>query len=178
MARIGKSNRRSDETALWRTRRERLRLECRECEVICERCVSPWQCLRSGCKYIYSYDDGETTYFGCLQNVFLPELDLTAFSEGQGESGKGGSAGRRDPYGPIRVNRTPLPECSVTIEQAYEPGPGGGNCCNPTFFHEPAGPLEDTIRLTARRPEGDSAREGDSGCEDDFDPENDPDTRD
>jgi hypothetical protein len=139
------TNKRTDEAVLWRSRRERSRLECRECEVICERVVSPWRCLKSRCACVYAYEDGETTYFGCLHKVFAPELDLAAFSENRERPGQG-----RDPYGPIRLNRTPRPECRVTIEQAYEAYQGGGNCCNPTFFHEPAGPSDDTIRLTVR----------------------------
>lgn len=145
-----KGTKKSDEAVLWRTRRERLRLECRECEVICERVVSPWQCLRSRCAYVYSYDDVETTYFGCLHKVFAPELHLAAFSADRERAGQG-----RDPYGPIRASRTPRPECRVTIEQAYETYRGGGNCCNPTFFHDPAGLSDDTIRLTAKSPDGD-----------------------
>jgi hypothetical protein len=136
--------RRSDLAGLWR-RLQRLRLECRECEVICERVVSPYRCLRSGCSAIYSYQDGDTTYFGCVHKVFAPELDLAAFSE----------RGRRvrrgvDPYGLIRVSRPPRPECPVTIEQAYDSPAGTSGCCNPTFFQHPGGPAEDSIRLIDR----------------------------
>ncbi len=142
MESIGK---RTDETWVWRSRRERLRLECRECEVICERVVSPWRCLRSQCPCIYAFEDGETTYFGCLHKVFAPELDLAAFSQQKGRSGRGS-----DPYGTLRVSRTPRPECSITIEQAYEASGEGAACCNPTFFHHPLGPEENEIRLTSK----------------------------
>ena len=145
MPNTDEDNRGRDEAVLWRSRRERLRLECRECEVICERVVSPWQCLRSRCPYVYSYADGETTYFGCLHKVFLPELDLAAFAEDRAQRGGG-----RDPYGPIRVSRLPRPECRVTIEQAYETAQGATSCCNPTFFHEPASLAGERIRLMAR----------------------------
>lgn len=158
--------RKLDAVAPWRNRRQRLGLECRECEVVCERVVSPWQCLRSGCPYTYSYEDGDTTYFGCLHKIFLPELDLGAFLEDGGRLRKG-----PDPYGPLRVSRTPLPCCRVWIEQAYEAAAAAANCCNPTFFHHPSGAAEDTIRMTTGcckgddHPKGDSRTEGDRGPE-------------
>jgi len=147
-----KGNNKEYEAVAWTTRRERLRLECRECEVICERVVSPWECLRSRCPYVYSYEEGETAYFGCLYKVFLPELDLAAFLEDRTKSRRGS-----DPYGPLRVSRLPRPECHVTIEQAYETHPAARNCCNPTFYHEPAGLSGERIRLTAKPSQGPNA---------------------
>ena len=104
--------------------------ECRECHVICERVVSPWRCLRGRRTCIYAYRDGQTTYVGCLHKVFLPELDLTAFAE------EGIAGGNVDPYGKVRVARTPRPQCPVTIERAYSPGPLGQSCVNPAFLSE------------------------------------------
>jgi len=109
------------------TTRERLRLECRECPVICERVVSPWQCLRERCRYIYAYNDKDTTYFGCLYKVFLPELDLAAFAHA--------STRGADPYGSLRIFRRPLPHCPVSVEQAYPARYSDAACCNPTFYH-------------------------------------------
>ncbi len=139
------TNKSVSEAAVWRIRRRRMRLECRECEVICERVVSPWRCLKSSCESIYAYEDDETTYFGCLHKVFSPELDLAAFLNSRGRPGQ-----RKDPYGLIRVSRAPRPCCQVTIEQAYNSTPAVGSCCNPTFFQHPATPSDDTIRLIAR----------------------------
>lgn len=102
--------------------------------------VSPWQCLKSKCRYVYSYHDKDTTYFGCLYKVFSPELDLSAFSEDRKRGG-------RDPYGKVRVSRPPRPECRVTIEQAYQTSAVSDICCNPTFFHEPVGLSGERIRL-------------------------------
>lgn len=145
----------TDERALRSWERRRARLECRECEVICERVVSPWHCLRSQCRFVYVYEEEGTKYFGCLHKVFLPDLDLAAFTKEH----TGGSRGR-DPYGHLRVARSPLPQCRVSVEQAYEALYSSSSCCNPTFFHYPAGPEEDRIRLTANvgptRPEGES----------------------
>jgi hypothetical protein len=136
----------SDGRALvWSSGRRRPRLECRECEVVCERVVSPWHCLRSKCACVYAYADGETTYFGCLHKVFSPELDLAAFSDDQGRPGRG-----PDPYGPIRVVRAPRPHCRVTIEQAYDALFTCGGCCNPTFFHDPLAPSDERMRFVTR----------------------------
>lgn len=125
--------------------RERLRLECRECEVICERVVSPWQCLRSGCRSIYVFQEGETSYFGCLHKVFLPELVLDVFLKDSVEL-----SSVRDPYGYLRIWRPPLSQCRVTVVQAYESLYSPSGCCNPTFFHWPRGSEADRIRLIVR----------------------------
>lgn len=131
------------QNALWRSMRRRLRLECRECEIICERVVSPWQCLRNSCPYVYVYEETETTYFGCLHKVFTPELDLSAFHAAAEKGGR-----PADPYGSIRAMRSPQPQCHVRVEQAYAALATPGCCCNPTFFLHPD--LSDEgIRLTA-----------------------------
>lgn len=136
--------------AAWRGLRQRLGLECRECEVICERVVSPWHCLRSRCAYVYAYEDSETTYFGCLHKVFAPELDMAAFSAVavRSELGVAPRIGRgSDPYGSLRATRSPLPRCRVTVERAYASVSGRSGCCNPTFFHHPSAPHDDGIRM-------------------------------
>jgi len=129
----------------WHSQRKRLRLECRECEVICERVVWPLHCLRSGCTSVYAYEDGETTYFGCLHRVFALELDLTAFAPHV----LGARTGS-DPYGPLRVARVPRPQCRISIEQAYGVRSEARSCCNPTFFTHPAVPSDDKIRLITK----------------------------
>jgi hypothetical protein len=118
-----------DRTGMWDQRRLRTRLECRQCGVICERVVSPWRCLKSRHGCIYAYEQGETTYFGCLHKVFAPELDLEAFGEG-----RSGGGARSDPYGPIRATRSPRPQCPVSIERAYDCQRVGMDCVNPSFF--------------------------------------------
>jgi hypothetical protein len=130
---MGSVQKRPDEPVLRGRRTERQRLECRECEIVCERVVSPWHCLKSNCTYVYSYEDDDTTYFGCLYKVFSPELDLAAFTGRDGRPGKG-----PDPYGPVRVARTPRPPCRVWTERAYETGRVGQKCCNPAFLCYPA----------------------------------------
>ena len=86
-------------------------LECAECGVLCEKVIYPANCFNSGCKYIYSYDEGgSSTYFGCLYKVFAVEIDLDGFKEL--EKRKGG-------FGAVKVVRPPLDRCQITVEKAY-----------------------------------------------------------
>jgi hypothetical protein len=132
--------------ATWRRRLQRTRLECRECEVICERVVSPQHCLDSGCSSVYVYEDDGTKMFGCLHKVFAPELDLAAFGE------KGGRGRGSEAWGPLRLNHSPRRQCRVTVEQAYPAALTAGCCSNPTFFHQPSGTPEERMRLTTNLP--------------------------
>ena len=70
---------RREYSTLCGEQRRASRLECRECQVICESVVSPWRCLKARNTCVYAFKDGESTYFGCLHKVFSPELDLKAF---------------------------------------------------------------------------------------------------
>ncbi len=85
-------------------------LECTECEVLCEKIVYPANCFDTGCKYVYSYDEDEKTYFGCLYKVFAVEVDLEGFH--RLEKRKGG-------FGAVKVVRQPLSNCRVSVEKAY-----------------------------------------------------------
>ncbi|MCL4472744.1 MAG: hypothetical protein M1539_01805 [Actinobacteria bacterium] len=85
-------------------------LECKECGVLCEKVIYPANCFDSGCKYIYSYDQAGTTYFGCLYKVFAVEIDLDGFTEL--EKRKGG-------FGAVKVVRPPRERCQVSVERAY-----------------------------------------------------------
>ena len=67
-------------------------------------------------------------YFGCLHKVFLPELDIAPFS-----ATTHGRRPRSDPYGPLRVFRSPLPQCPVSVERAYAESGIAGKCMNPAF---------------------------------------------
>lgn len=107
----------------------RMQLECRECAAVCERVVSPWRCVRSRCRYIYAFQDQDTTYFGCLYKVFSSELDLAVFTDEHGRPVKG-----PDPYGPLRVTGTPRLHCPVWVERAYEAAFEGHDCRNPGFL--------------------------------------------
>ena len=74
---------------------------------------------------MYAFVEDETTFFGCLQKVFVAELDVAPFV----------NSPRADHYGAIRTRREPLPECRGQIEQAYRSSYVRRECCNPTFRH-------------------------------------------
>ena len=94
-------------------------LECTECGVLCEKVIYPANCFDSGCKYIYSYDEDDSTYFGCLYKVFGVEIDLEGFREL--EKRKGG-------FGAVKVVRLPLERCTITVEKAYNREQGEESC--------------------------------------------------
>jgi hypothetical protein len=104
---------------------QRSRIECRDCAVICERVVYPSYCLRAACRYVYAFVQDGSTFFGCLQKVFVAELDVAPFVNSPGA----------DHYGALRTRREPLPECRAQIEQAYKSSYVRRDCCNPTFRH-------------------------------------------
>jgi hypothetical protein len=146
LTRMERRPRITDRFAAWKRRLQRTRLECRECEVVCERVVWPQHCLDSGCSSVYVYQDDDTKMFGCLHKVFAPDLDLSAFEDRRGRT-RGG-----DPYGTIRLSRAPRKQCKITIEQGYPAAAASAYCCNPTFFHQPTGSPEERIRLTTNLP--------------------------
>jgi hypothetical protein len=143
---MDKRSRMGDRVTVWKRRLHRTRLECRECEVICERVVSPQHCLLSGCSGVYVFEDEDGKMFGCVHKVFSPELDLAAFTERRGRA-KG-----VDSYGAIKLNRAPRRQCKVTVEQGYPAAAARTYCTNPTFFHQPAGGPEESMKLTSNLP--------------------------
>ena len=85
-------------------------LECTKCGVLCEKVIYPASCFDSDCKYIYSYDEDNSTYFGCLYKVFAVEVNLEGFH---------GLEKRKGGFGAVKVVRPPLDHCRVTVEKAY-----------------------------------------------------------
>jgi hypothetical protein len=116
--------------------RRALQIECRRCAVICERVVYPTHCLRSGCRYVYAFDHGDATFFGCVEKVFTVELDLAPYRPGSS----------RDVYGALKSQKPPRPECRVEIEQAYGMYYSRRECRNPLFVHDPDEYSPDAIR--------------------------------
>src|SRR5660397_104793 len=101
-------------------------LECRRCRVLCERVVHPVECVRHGCSYTYAFTQEDITFFGCLEKVFAPELNLQPHIESP----------RRDPYGALKVQRDPRDECVVSTK-AYGFLYSWRECRNHTFGQEP-----------------------------------------
>jgi hypothetical protein len=114
--------------------------------VICERVVYPSHCLRSRCPYVYAFDEGDTTYFGCVAKVFSVELDLAPY---QPRSSK-------DAYGALKAQRQPRPECRAEVERAYGAKYTWHQCRNPLFSYDPREYSPEAVRLIV---------DGTGGCE-------------
>jgi hypothetical protein len=105
-------------------------LECRRCEVHCDKVVYPSACVARSCPFLYAYEDHGHTYIGCVQKVYSVEIDLDLLRAAEA---------RREGFGAIRANRQPLPMCRVEVEQCYEHRADELGCVNPEFSELPLG---------------------------------------
>src|ERR687886_589581 len=78
-------------------------VECRRCEVHCDKVVYPAACVERACPFLYAYEAWGQTYIGCWQKVYSVEIDLDLLREA--EARRGGRGG----FGAIRAKRKPLP---------------------------------------------------------------------
>ena len=51
-------------------------VECRRCEVHCDKVVYPGACVERACPFVYAYEEFGHTYVGCMQKVYEVEIDL------------------------------------------------------------------------------------------------------
>ena len=114
-------------------------VECRRCDVHCDKVVHPGACLERNCPFLYSYEEFGHTYVGCLQKVFDVEIDLDLLCEA--ESHRGG-------FGAVRATAPPLPMCHVEVESCYESRTEELGCVNPEFHELPVG--EPSFRIFAQ----------------------------
>jgi len=103
-------------------------VECRRCEVHCDRVVYPAACVARGCPFVYAYEAWGHTYMGCMQKVFDVEIDLDVLDELEA---------RRDGFGAVKARRSPLPMCHSEISPCYEHRADEVGCRNPEFFELP-----------------------------------------
>src|SRR5256714_4675303 len=82
-------------------------VECRRCDVHCDKVVYPGACLDRGCPFVYAYEEFGHTYMGCLQKVFGVEIDLDLLRAA--ESRRGG-------FGAVAAQRTTPPLSNVEVE--------------------------------------------------------------
>lgn len=111
-------------------------VECRACDVVCERVVYPSRCLRSSCRSVYAFSEGDTTFFGCLHKVFRAEIDLAPHL----------ARPRTDAYGAWKVWGEPLTECRVEVMEAYSFRYSFRACANPTFRQDPSEYTPEAVR--------------------------------
>ena len=103
-------------------------LECRRCEVHCDRVVYPGACIARGCPFVYAYEAWGHTFMGCLHKVFDVEIDVDVLGELEG---------RRDGFGAGKARRSPLPICHSEISACYEHRLDELGCRNPEFHELP-----------------------------------------
>ncbi len=105
--------------------------ECRQCCTYCDRLVHPAGCLQSGCRYLYLYEDERSgrQYMGCVNHVFKVEIDREVFAEAERT---------RHGFGGVKMTGTPLPQCHISVERAYDGAGEAFECVNPGFFASPA----------------------------------------
>ena len=113
-------------------------VECRRCEVHCDKVVYPAACAERGCPFLYAYEEFGHTYVGCMQKVFDVEIDLALMLEAE----------ERGEFGAVRANRQPLPMCRVEVEACYDGREDELGCVNPEFHELPVG--EPSFRVFAR----------------------------
>jgi hypothetical protein len=113
-------------------------VECRRCDVHCDKVVYPAACVERNCPFLYAFEEVGRTYVGCMQKVFDVEIDLTLLLEAEAREG----------FGAVRANKLPLPMCHVEVEACYEGRGDELGCVNPEFSELPVG--EPTFRVFAQ----------------------------
>jgi hypothetical protein len=113
-------------------------VECRRCDVHCDKVVHPGACVERQCPFLYAFQELGRTYIGCMQKVFDVEIDLALMLEAEARGG----------FGAVRANKRPLPMCHVEVESCYEAREGELGCLNPEFSELPVG--EPTFRVFAQ----------------------------
>jgi hypothetical protein len=116
-------------------------IECRHCEVHCDKVVYPAACLERACPFVYAYEEFGHTYMGCMQKVFSVEIDLDLLKAAER---------RRAGFGAVKAQGMPLPMCKVEVESCYESRIDDLGCRNPEFFELPVG--EPTFKVFAQVP--------------------------
>ncbi len=114
-------------------------VECRSCEVHCDKVVYPAACVARACPFVYAFEEFGHTYVGCMQKVYEVEIDLDLLRAAER---------RRGGFGAVKAKRKPLPMCRVEVEACYESRTDELGCVNPEFHELPAG--EPTFRVFAQ----------------------------
>jgi hypothetical protein len=103
-------------------------VECRRCDVHCDKVVHPGACVATSCPFVYAYTAWGHTYMGCLQRVFDVEIDLDLLRAAER---------RREGFGAVRATRAPLPMCRAEVSSCYPGRAGEPGCPNPEFHEMP-----------------------------------------
>ena len=114
-------------------------LECRRCEVHCDKVVYPAACVERACPFLYAHEEFGHTYVGCMQKVYGFDVDLDLLNAAE-ETAPGFCA--------VKATRAPLPMCRVDVDSCYATRGDESACVNPEFFELPVG--EPSFRVFAQ----------------------------
>ena len=114
-------------------------VECRRCEVHCDKVVYPGACVEKACPFLYAIEEVGHRYIGCMQNVFDVEIDVDLLAAAERT---------RSGFGAVKAMRHPLPMCTTAIDQCYETRMDDLGCVNPEFKELPVG--APTFKIFAR----------------------------
>jgi hypothetical protein len=114
-------------------------VECRRCDVHCDKVVYPAACAEKRCPFLYAIEEFGHRYVGCMQHVFDVEIDIDLLAAAER---------RRSGFGAVKAVRHPLPMCTTSVDACYEHRAGELGCVNPEFHELPVG--EPTFRIFAR----------------------------
>ena len=113
-------------------------VQCRRCDVHCDKVVYPAACVERSCPFLYAFEEVGRTYVGCMQKVFSVEIDLELLREAEA---------RAPGFGAVRASRKPLPMCQAEVESTYLNRSDDLGCVNPEFHELPVG--EPSFRVFA-----------------------------
>ena len=116
-------------------------VECRRCEIHCDKVVYPSACLSRACPFAYAYEEFGHRYVGCMQKVYAVEIDMEMLAAAEARPGG---------FGAVKAMRKPLPMCRVEVEECYPSRGGELGCVNPEFSELPVG--QPTFRVFATIP--------------------------
>ena len=116
-------------------------VECRRCDVHCDKVVYPAACVAKGCPFLYAVDEFGHRYVGCVQQVFEVEIDVDLLVAAERT---------RSGFGAVKATRHPLPMCTTSVDSCYGSRVDELGCVNPEFHELPVG--EPTFRVFAQIP--------------------------
>jgi hypothetical protein len=119
-----------EQTAATLPLRPQDEVECRRCEVHCDKVVYPAACIDRACPFAYAYEAWGHTYTGCMQKVYDVEIDVDLLRAAEE---------RREGFGAVRAVRAPLPMCRVEVSSCYGQREDELGCRNPEFHEIPRG---------------------------------------
>jgi hypothetical protein len=114
-------------------------LDCRRCDVHCDKVVYPAACVEKACPFLYAFEEFGHRYVGCMQNVYDVEIDADLLAAAE-RSHTG--------FGAVKAMRKPLPMCKAEVDACYEHRGDELGCVNPEFHELPVG--EPTFKIFAR----------------------------